>query len=357
MPPPRRICLIAGEPSGDRLGADIARALHQRWPDATLTGLAGPAMRAAGVQAFARTESVSVMGIVEVLARLPQVLAVRRKARQALADDVDLAVFIDAPDLNLPLARAARRAGIATVGVGSPQVWAWRKGRILRIVDAYSSLLCFFAMEPPLYLRAAAIRGSTVQFVGHPGLDDLPARGTVDPHHYAICPGSRAQEFRRHVGPFQRTTDAIRAADPAAHFTWVVPEASRSVLPAGVRACTKLDEVGDARAALTKSGTITLQLAARGIPMVVAHRVHPITWALARLLVHGVRHIALPNIIDPTHPVPEHIQHLDPEVLARAVIALPHHQAVDLGGATGPSSIRHMTDAIEATWARHSLKQ
>lgn len=352
--PPARVCIVAGEPSGDRLGAAVVAALRTAWPATRFVGVAGPALRAAGVTAVARVEDASVMGLVEVLARLPQLWRLRRAARRTLAPGIDLAIFVDAPDLCLPLARHARQQGIPTVVIGSPQLWAWRPGRAPGVLAAADRLLCLFAFEPPLY--AAHARPGQVAFVGHPAADHPPPRGPVDPHHWAILPGSRPAELRRHLGPFQATTAALAAAAPGARFTWVVPRAQAAALPPGLAVAHSLDAVADARGALTKSGTVTLELAARQIPMVVAHRVHPLTHWLARRLVTGVAHIALPNLLDAARPVPEHVQQLDPAVLARALRALPPHQPVDLSAARGPAAAgpdapARMAAAVRETWA------
>jgi lipid-A-disaccharide synthase len=164
-------------------------------------------------------------------------------------------------------------------------------------------------------------------------------------------PGSRRQELRRHLGPFQAAAAALHAARPGARFTWVVPEELAGALPQGLAVAHSLDAVHDARGALSKSGTVTLELAARGIPLVVAHRVHPLTHWLARRLVTGVDHIALPNLLDPAHPVPEHVQELDPATLARALLDLPEVQPVDLQAARGPDAVARMVEQVVDCWA------
>lgn len=349
MSGPRRIWLVAGEPSGDRLAAAIAAGLRQRWPEVQLRGLAGPAMRGAGVEAVARVEEVSVMGLVEVLRHLPRLWWLRRRLQARLRPpEAELAVFVDAPDLCLPLARSARQQGVRTVVVGSPQLWAWRPGRAPAVLAAADRLLCLFAFEPPLYAAHAA--PGQVAFVGHPALDLAPQTRHVDPHHWAILPGSRRQELRRHLGPFLATTDALRRERPSARFTWVVPPELAGALPPGLTVVHALDAIHDARGALSKSGTVTLELAARGVPLVVAHRVHPLTHWLARRLVTGVEHIALPNLLDPAHPVPEHVQQLDPAALCRALLGLPAHQPVDLRAAGGPEAVARMVEQVVDCW-------
>lgn len=326
-----RAFLSAAEPSGDRIGAAFARALRAAHPGVELHGLAGPAMREAGVAPVARVEELSVMGAAEVLARLPQVLGVRRRIARALLGGPrwDLAVFIDSADLHLPLAARARARGMRTIGLGSPQLWAWRPGRAPAVLRAYDRLACFFAFEPAIYAGAAP---GQVRWLGHPLADRPTARRTADPDHLALCPGSRPSELRRHLGPFV----AAAAAHGAPRRTLLLPAGlDPGPLPAGLRVARTLDEIADARAVLTKSGTITLELAAAGLPFVVAHRVHPLTWALGRLLVRGVRHLALPNILAGAEVAPERLQRLDPAELAHLLRALPADGPALPAGALG----------------------
>lgn len=333
-----KLLVSAAEPSGDRLAAELVEALRGLAPEISASGLAGPALRGAGVHPLARMESVAVMGLVEVLGHLGAIRRAQGALRSALAEgDVDLLVVVDAPDLNLPLAAAAREAGVPVVGYVSPQVWAWRADRIPRIAAHLDALLCLFAFEPPLYEGAAAQTGCDVRFVGHPVRDRVTPAPVLSPPVVALLPGSRAQELRRHLPVFLDTAGRLQARHPTWRFRLVVPdETDLPDLPSFIERHGDIGAAAGCRAALTKSGTVTLELACLGVPMVVAHRVHPLTYAIGKRLVTGVQHIALPNVLAGEEVVPEVVQHLDAADLARRVSALPDRQPLDLS-ALGPS--------------------
>lgn len=324
---PLRLFLSAAEPSGDRLAAELLQALQQHRP-VEAWGVAGPHMRAAGVHPVARTEDLSVMGLVEVLRHLRRIRGVSAQASAGLANDFDAFIGIDAPDFHLPLARQARQQGIPAIGYVSPQVWAWRRGRTRTLARDLDMLMCLFAFEPDLY------PGLDARWVGHPVRDRVPPRATVDPDLYALLPGSRLQELSRMLPDFLATADSIRQQHTAARFLLPLSDTLQPHLPALPdyieRVPPGVDGLTHVRAALTKSGTITLELAAMGVPQVVAHRVHPLTYWLGRAVVRGIRHIALPNILAGREVVPEFVQFFSPNQLSEAVLSLPSHQAVDL---------------------------
>ncbi len=351
----RTVLLSVADPSGDRLAAALVRALQARGPLRAI-GVAGPEMRAAGVVPVARVEDVAAMGIGPVLANLPRILAARRALRRALADGADALVCVDAPDFHGPVVRAARDRGVPVVGYVSPQVWAWRPGRVDDLTRDLDALLCLFAFEPPLYEEAAARTGCEVRWVGHPAVDRLPTRDTVTPHRYGLLPASRPQELDRHLGPFLAAARRVREADPDAVFALPLGEDLRrhlpplpdwiAVLPPGA------EQLVGCRAVLTKSGTSTLELALMGVPQVVAHRAAPLTWAVGSRVVTGVRHLALPNILAGREVVPEHRQDLDPAALARDLLAAGD-QRVDLSDqvGTGGASAR-AADAVGGGFPR-----
>jgi lipid-A-disaccharide synthase len=328
-----RLLISAAEPSGDRLAAELIGALRAHG-SFTAHGLAGPLMRQAGVEPLAAMEDVSVMGLAEVLRHLGTVRRVRSRMLDAVKEGADALIVIDGPDLHLPIARAARRAGIPAIGVVCPQVWAWRAGRVRAISRDLDHLLCLLSFEPALFGVPGVREGFSVEWVGHPVLDRVPARGQVDPALYGLLPGSRDQEIRRHLSVFLATAERVRAAHPGARFRMVCP-VSVPALPGWIERVEDIGALSSARAALTKSGTVTVELAAMGVPQVVAHRVHPLTYWLGRLLVRGVSHIALPNVlaelgVDPgaAPVVPEYIQDLDPDILAGELLRLPQQQRV-----------------------------
>lgn len=355
MATPPLILLSAAEPSGDRLGAELAQALQARG-DVRLAGLAGPLMRAAGVEALARAEDLGVMGLVEVLSALPRVLSARRAIAAAIEARPAAFVGIDAPSLNLPLARRARAIGVPAIGLVAPQVWAWRRGRAAGVARSLDLLLCLFEFEP------AYFPGLDARFVGHPAVERFeaikrsPQPELVESDLIALLPGSRSQELRR-MGPiFLDTAARIRAQRPQARFRLVAPpHVALPALPSYIERVDHIEAVAHARAALTKSGTATLELALLGVPMVVAHRVHPLTYALGRLLVRQIRHLALPNLLadfaGAPAPVPEFIQDLAPARLAEAVLALPEAQPVPLvalgqGGAAARAAAHILALAV-----------
>jgi len=351
----KRVLVSAAEPSGDRLAAEVIAALRDR-VEVEVRGVAGPALRALSVQPVARTEDVSVMGLVEVLRHLDRIKAARQRMEQAIDAGGDVLVVVDAPDFHLPLAARARARGVPVVGVVSPQVWAWRRSRVHQIAAAMTRLCCLFDFEPALYDDARGAPDFQAVFTGHPVVDRLPRRvatsAPVDPLRFALLPGSRAQELRRHLSVFLAAADAIRARRQGARFVMACP-APPPGLPDWVEVVDRVDALSDCRAALTKSGTVTLELAVMGVPMVVAHRVHPLTYWLGRLLVRQVHHVAMPNVLADQRVggkapdvVPEHLQHLDPDALAAAVLALPEHQTVDLSALGPPGAAGRAADVV-----------
>jgi lipid-A-disaccharide synthase len=311
-----RLFVSAAEASGDVLAGDLVQVLRQRLPGLTVRGLAGPSMRAAGVEAIARSEDVSVMGVIEVLAKLRPILALRRRVRASLAEGADLLVVVDSPDFNIPLARTACELGIPVVFYVSPQVWAWRRKRAAEIAALAEEVLCLFPFEPAAY----EAHGGRASFVGHPAAGRLSpqAPGT----HYAVLPGSRRSEIARHRSVFRAAVAALQAAVPGAEVRLpVAPGLTAAELgewPGVTLTSDVASALGGARAALVASGTATLEAACLGVPHVIAWRGHPLTYWIGQLLVRHVRWIGLPNLIAGRQVVPEFIQHLVPATLARA---------------------------------------
>ncbi len=294
-------------------------------------------------------EDVAVMGVVEVLRRLPQIRAASAAMAAAIAEGGDLLVVIDAPDFHLPLADQARAKGIPAIGYVSPQIWAWRPKRADRISASLDQLLCLFSFEPALY------PGLDARWVGHPIGDRLPPRTQPEPHLYGLLPGSRRQELRRMLPDFLRTAALLHRRDPRARFRLSVPPALAPMLPELPDYIAQVEggaaALAGVTAALTKSGTVTLELAVMGVPQVVAHRVHPLTYWIGRLLVKGVQHIALPNILSGCEAVPEHVQHFTPASLADILCALPAHQPVDLSALGEPGGAERAAAAILERWS------
>jgi lipid-A-disaccharide synthase len=325
MAKPLRIGVVAGELSGDQLGAALITALRSRLPAVEFVGVAGAQMRAAGCEALGSSDELAVMGLVEPLRHLPRLLRLRsRLQREFLTRRVDAFIGIDSPAFNLGLARRLRQQGVLTAQYVSPQVWAWRKGRVKKIAASVDAVLCLLPFEPAIY-RGHPVRA---EFVGHPMADRIAPQGdriaarhalgiSADTRVVAVLPGSRMGEVARLGADFLAATRQLRelVQDPL-HF--VTPLASARVGAAfaeQVRAAgadiqlveQRADEVlAAADVALVASGTATLQTMLHGCPMVVAYRFAPLTGFIARDLgLMKVRHISLPNLLAGEALVPE----------------------------------------------------
>ena len=236
-----RIGIVAGESSGDILGAGLIRAIRERRPDASFEGVAGPLMQASGCKALYPAETLAVMGLVEVIHHLPRLLKVRSHLRRHFtADPPDVFIGIDSPDFNLGLEESLRKQGIPTVHYVSPSIWAWRPKRVFKVGRAADLTLALLPFEPPLYDK----HGFKATFVGHPLADSVPAQPdkralreelhlSQDQPVLALLPGSRGSEVQR-LGPvFLETASwlsqkkpelrfVIPAATPAACWSWAL---------------------------------------------------------------------------------------------------------------------------------------
>ncbi|MDX1499127.1 MAG: lipid-A-disaccharide synthase [Woeseiaceae bacterium] len=323
-----RVALVAGEASGDLLGAGLIHALKKRIPGVAFEGVAGPAMAAAGCTVLEDAETLAVMGLIEPLAEIPKLLALRRRlARRWRQAPPDVFVGIDAPDFNFGLEKRLRRAGIRTVHYVSPSVWAWRPGRIRTVRSAVDRLLCILPFEKALYDE----HGVDAVFVGHPKADSIPtdidivsARQMLDLGDgpvVAVLPGSRGSEVSR-LGPLF----AAAAGDLAELYpdlTFVTPAATprlkamieAQVDAAGVAARFRITDGGSievmaaADIVLLASGTAALEAALLGKPTVAAYRVAAATAFLVRTFrLLRIRHFTLPNLLTDEPLVPELIQ-------------------------------------------------
>lgn len=337
------IALVAGEASGDILGASLIRALRARHPEIRISGVAGPLMREAGCEAVGGIEELSVMGLVEVLKVLPRLFRFRaRLLRHYLADRPDVFVGIDAPDFNLGLERRLRNAGIRTAHWVSPSVWAWRQGRIHSIKESVDLMLCLLPFEQDIYRQ----HGVPVAFTGHPLADELsaeppqaarsslglPAQGPV----LALLPGSRTGELKYLAEPFAAAVSRLAQRLPGLRV--VVPIAKPSLRPvfeAAIRRHAPAVEwvllEGQSRTAmqaadvvLLASGTATLECLLLGRPMVVAYRTAALTaFLLLKAGLLKTRHVSLPNLLSKEPRVPELLQaDANPERIAQELEAL-----------------------------------
>lgn len=324
-----RVVLIAGETSGDRLGGDLASALRRRCGDIELAGIAGPAMRNAGVDAWFDLDALNVMGLAEVIRHLPRLFRLRRDLRRRiLAWQPDAVVGIDAPDFNLRLCRQLRRKGIRTVQYVAPTVWAWRPGRAAGVARSVDLLLALYPFEAAWFKDFDL----PVRFVGHPVADRLaqpPDRAVARERLgasagdtlIAILPGSRPGEIERHGGLLVRAMEQLLAQRPGARAAVLLADerhagpmralAASSPHSRAMSVHVAQTEIGlrAADCALVASGTATLEAFFLECPMTVFYRLAPMTHALLR----GLRlvrspYIALPNILSGREIVPEFVQ-------------------------------------------------
>lgn len=336
---PLRVALIAGEASGDQLGADLIAGLRTRYPDVECVGMPGPRMRAAGCRALADMEELNVMGLVEILRHYPRLRALRgRLTRELLALQPDVMVGIDVPDFALWIEQRLKDAGTLAVHYVCPQVWAWRAGRIPHIARAVNLMLTLFPFEAP-FLRQHGIEAA---FVGHPLADRIPAQpdrpavraalGLAPEREWvALMPGSRRQELARHVDLFLQAANSLHANRPRTSFVAGAVHARAGAfirsrhaavapgLPLTVIEGRASDVLQAANAALVVSGTVSLEAALCGTPAVVAYRLAPLSyWWLRRAV--KVAHIALPNLLLGHRLFPEFVQSAaQPAALARAL--------------------------------------
>ncbi|TDX27826.1 lipid-A-disaccharide synthase [Modicisalibacter xianhensis] len=336
-----RVYLVAGELSGDILGAGLMRALKARHPDIEFRGIGGPRMIAEGFDSLYPLETLSVMGLVEVVKHLPGLIRVRRHLRRdALAWQPDVMVGIDAPDFTLGLERQLRDSGIPTAHYVSPSVWAWRQGRVKGIARSVNVMMTFLPFEAAFYERHQV----PVAFVGHPLADELPlvndrraARQMLDLVDdgpvLAMLPGSRANEIRflgrtfldsavRLIERIEGLQVVIPAATPQRHAELAALLAEYPALTSRVRLVNgqSREAMVASDAVLLASGTAALEAMLCHRPMVVAYRMAPATHWLAQRLVK-TEWISLPNLIARETLVPELIQDAaTPEAIAERLV-------------------------------------
>jgi len=340
MSRPLRVALVAGEASGDILGAGLMQAIKARHPDVEFIGVGGARMEAEGLKSYFSMERLAVMGLVEVLGRLFELLGRRRQlARDLIAAQPDVFIGIDAPDFNLGLELRLRRAGIRTVHYVSPSVWAWRQKRVLKIREACDLMLTLFPFEAQFYDEHQV----PVRFVGHPLADAIPqqadrvaARQALDlPQDepvVALMPGSRGGEVARLGELFLDAAIRLRALRPGIRFLLpcATPERREQLeqmlagrdLPLTLLNGRSHEALAACDAVLIASGTATLEALLYKRPMVVAYRVAPMTYRILKRLVKSP-YISLPNLLAERLLVPELIQDAaTAEALAQAIAPL-----------------------------------
>ena len=308
-----RLLVAVGEPSGDALAGAVVAELRRRGP-LEACGVVGPRLRDAGVQPLATIDGLSAVGLVDGLKAAGRALrVVRQLDRHARAHPPDLLLTVDAPSFTLRLARRLKPRGVPVLHIGAPQVWAWRPDRRRHLHEAVSELLCLLPFEPDWFVGHLP-----ATYVGHPAAD-LPV-GDPDPAFtVALLPGSRPAEVRRLWPVLRQTARAVAHLRPDAQFVTLRAPGVPPLTGLAAREVPTMEAVGSAHVAVVASGTATLQLAAMGVPMVVVYRTDPLTWAVARRVVH-TPYVALPNVIAGKAVVPERLQHLDPQRLAHLAL-------------------------------------
>lgn len=319
-----RIALVAGEASGDILGAGLMRALKAQHPAVEFIGVGGPLMEAEGLTSYFPMERLSVMGLVEVLGRLRELLVRRKKLIQTLIDETpDVFIGIDAPDFTLNIELKLRQAGIKTVHYVSPSVWAWRQKRVLKIREGCDLMLTLLPFEARFYEE----KGVPVRFVGHTLADTIPleadrdaarqALGLPEGPLVALMPGSRGGEVSRLGGLFFDAAERLRALRPGVRFVLPCASAQRRAqleallvgrdLPVTLLDGRSHEALAACDAVLIASGTATLEALLYKRPMVVAYRLAPLTfWILKRMVKSP--YVSLPNLLAQRLLVPELLQ-------------------------------------------------
>jgi lipid-A-disaccharide synthase len=321
----KKILIIAGEASGDLHGANLVKALHELAPDLQVYGVGSRRMREAGVTMLADASEISVVGATEVLTHISAIYGVYAKLKRFLREErPDLLVLIDFPDFNILTGKAAKKLGIPVLYYISPQVWAWRKGRVNTIAKLVETILVVFPFEVDLY-RAA---GVDVRFVGHPLADVVDSPYTRDEARtqlglaqdrrtIAILPGSRRKEIMHLLPDMLESAKLLQGRFPDVQFVLpVAPTLDRkfvegfvekSEVPLTIVDGRAYDVLRASDAAMVTSGTATLETGLMAVPMVIVYRASRLTYWIGRLLVN-VRNFGLVNIVAGRAVVPELLQ-------------------------------------------------
>jgi len=340
MTKPLRIGIVAGEASGDILGAGLIEAIRETHPDATFEGIGGSRMIAQGFKSHVPMERLSVMGLFEVLSRLFELLKIRRDlATHFINNPPDIFIGIDAPDFNLQLEKKLKNAGIKTVQYVSPQVWAWRQNRVKHIAESVSQVLALLPFEQKFYRDHHV----PVTFVGHPLADTIdletpkqPAREalqlSVDDTVLALLPGSRSSEVKKLAATFIEAALHCQQQIPECKILIAaLSEKTKALIAEQLAEFPELKNVqisvgrshqvmAAADVLLVASGTVTLEAALLKRPMVVAYKVSNMTYRIAKKMIK-VDHIALANLLSKKPMVPEFIQDdATPEKLSAALL-------------------------------------
>ena len=340
--------MVAGEASGDQLGAHLIAALKARRSPIRFAGIGGPKMTAEGFDAHYPIETLSVRGYAEVLGQYGRIMAMRRRIGNALLEErPDLFIGIDSSAFNLGLEQRLKDAGISAIHYVSPQIWAWRRWRLRKIARSVNHILVMFPFEAPLYEKA----GIPVTYVGHPLADVIPMNPSKEaaraelrlPRNkliVALLPGSRRSELRYMASAFVLAAHRFRQDFHDVHFVCptvtretremferTLHEQQRTDLPLTLLFGHSHEALAAADLALVASGTATLEAALFKTPMVITYRQSPITWALMRPLLY-LPYVGMPNVLAGEKLVPELLQdEASPAALADALLKLANDRA------------------------------
>tara|TARA_B100000029_G_scaffold445628_1_gene466221 strand:- start:47 stop:1213 length:1167 start_codon:yes stop_codon:yes gene_type:complete len=336
-----KVGVVAGEASGDTLGAGLISAIKERKPNAQFVGVAGPQMIEAGCEPWQHTDELSVMGLAEVVRHLPRLLRLRKVLLRRLKESkLDVFIGIDSPDFNLPVSMALKKAGVPTIQYVSPQIWAWRQSRVRTVSKAVDLVLCVLPFETQFY----DLHGISSHFVGHPLADVIPmetdkknARAELKVpltgSYLALLPGSRKFEVSKLAIPFLRTANWLRSHNPELEvIVGLANDDTRSVFLTKTRdlfsdSHAKLfvgktrEVIGAADVVLTASGTASLESMLVKRPMVVGYKVSSLTYKAMQLLgLKQLDHFSLPNLLADMRIVPEYVQgDICPEILGPSI--------------------------------------
>ncbi len=373
-----RILISAGEASGDLYASRVVEALRARHPDAVFFGCAGPRMQAAGVRAIIDMRSISEVGLVEIIRHIPRIWGQFRKLVRAIpAERPDLAILTDAPDFNLRLAKKLR---VPVVYLIAPQAWAWREGRVRTIRATVKRLLCIFPFEPSFFER----HGIPTTYIGHPLATvvkptlDRPAfceKFGIDPNAriVALLPGSRHGEVARHIPGLLEAAALIQKRVPVTLVMGLPPgfgldaTFSERIRAASIQVIEGFtwDVLAQSELALAASGTVTVEAALLGVPMVTFYRVNALSWILGRWLVRAP-FLSMVNLVAERRIVPELIQHeMTGDRIAAEAIQLLENDAgraamkgdlAEVSGKlrSGRDPMETAADCIERVWSENA---
>jgi lipid-A-disaccharide synthase len=319
---PQSILISAGEASGDYYAAELLDHLHRKWPDCKFFGCAGPNLRSRGVEPIIRTEDLAVVGLAEVLGHLPRIwMRYRKLVAQSIARKPALAILTDSPDFHFRVAVRLKRQGIPVVYLVAPQVWAWRRGRVKTMRRIIDSLLCIFPFEEAFFRE----HGVPARYIGHPLASRVKPSMTreaffrkhnlpPDRPLIAVLPGSRRSEAVRHLPELKRAAEILLKDRP---LSFLLPASAtcgaaffeQPLAGSPIRAIEgeAWDTMAHCEVALAASGTVTVEAALLGAPMVTYYRVTPLSWAIGKVLV-DVPFYSMVNLIAGHRVVPELMQ-------------------------------------------------